>query len=29
MGDKANYLNDYEYLANTIPGPGSYNPRVK
>lgn len=26
-GPKQNYLSEYEYMANTSPGPGNYNPR--
>jgi len=27
-GDRVSFLNDYEYVADALPGPGNYNPRV-
>ncbi|KAL4507088.1 hypothetical protein ABPG72_001881 [Tetrahymena utriculariae] len=26
-GERSNYLQEYEYLSSTLPGPGNYNPR--
>ena len=27
--ERANFLCEYEFLSNTMPGPGNYHPRVK